>query len=490
MQRYHQYPFELSGGMKQRVAIAVALSGRPKIVIFDEPTTALDVTVQAQILTLIKKLQQERKFSIIFISHNLAVISKIADRVMVMYAGKTLEEGSIDEVYHYAVHPYTKALFRSLPSLDKKGKLLSIPGSAPTLLTVQDIDQFAPRNEQALEIDFKKEPPMFELNENHRARTWLCHSLAPTLQESVIQTENRPECKKGEVCLQVENLEKTFSTRYGETRALRSLSLNLRAGEILCMVGESGSGKTTLGKVIAGLVRQDGGRVLLNGKVLSETTPRGKVQYDYTERTKIQMIFQDSLSSLDPRMTVAEIVAEGLEISKKYDKEEIVKKTLAAMQAVGLESYLAERYPTALSGGQRQRVEIARALAVEPSVLIADEPVSDLDASVQASVVNLFDELRTKRDLGILFITHDLSVARYISDRIAVLYCGRLVELGDVDDVFNNPLHSYTKTLLASVPSLDFQQDWTAIEQFTENVNGDGEYKTDEKGHLVWIEKN
>ena len=485
--RLEQYPFELSGGMKQRIVIAIALSGTPSLVIFDEPTTSLDVTIQAQILMLIKKIQQEKHFSLIFISHNLAVISKICKRVIVMYAGKFLESGSIEQVFNKPVHPYTKALLKAIPSLDKQSRLYSIPGTSVNLIDVEDIDQFAYRNESPLEIDFKKEPPLFEVEKGHFARTWLAHEYAPKVKEvKDKEVDGIERVNNNQVVLEVRNLSKTFYNKYGESKACREINLSLHQGEILAVVGESGSGKTTLAKILTGLLKQDKGEVILEDKVLSGVSKNGKYQYDYSRITDVQMIFQDSSEALNPRMTVGECILEGIELSKKYSKEEAIEKVRELLKEVDLDESILSRYPYMISGGQRQRVQIARALAVSPKVLIADEPVSDLDVSIQANVLHLFDKIRKDKNISIIFISHDLSVVKYIADKVAVFYCGRLLEYGHNIDVFSNPLHSYTKSLLNSVPTINLEQDLSLLEKIPYSVTEDGTYVVKGHEHIVY----
>ena len=484
--RYNQYPFELSGGMKQRVVIAIALSGNPKLVIFDEPTTALDATIQTEILLLIKKLQKDRNFSFVFITHNLAVISKIVNRVIVMYAGKILEEGSVKQVIDNPTHPYTIALFKSVPTLDRNRKLYSIPGNAPDLIEVEDIDQFAYRNDSPLEIDFKKEPPLFEIEEGHKARSWLCHEYAPKLEKK--QEEDEPRVFKTpceEKVLEIRNLSKQYYSRYGDVHALIDLSLEVRKGEMLCVVGESGSGKTTLAKVITGLEAQNSGEILLNGNKLSYIDKK-KYKYNHEERTKIQMIYQDSQSALNPKMTIREIIAEGLYISKEHPKEEFDGLISEVLKKVDLPENILNRYPYMLSGGQKQRVQIARCLIANPLVLIADEPVSDLDVSIQANIINLFDKLKNENNLTIILIAHDLSLVQYIADKVAVMYCGRLVEYGTSEDVFKNPVHLYTKTLLNSVPDFDYQKELVKIDRPKYESVVSGTYTDLGNGHIVF----
>ncbi len=478
--RYNQYPFELSGGMNQRVVIAMALSGNPKLVICDEPTTALDVTSQAKILQLLADLQKELQFALIFISHNLAVIGKLCNRVYVMYAGVVVEEGGIHSVYNEGKHPYTKALFDALPVLDKKYRLRAIPGHAPTLIDVQDRDQFADRNPYALEIDYKKEPPLFQIAPNHKVRSWLMHPMARELKietpRELQQREIAPV--SDEIILKIDGVGKQFASRFGATVAAKDISLTVRKGEIFALVGESGSGKTTLGKMICGIHKPDAGTICYRDSMVS--SPK-KVQ----RNTQIQMVFQDANASLNPRMTAGEIVAEGLVIQHKYSRREIDEKVRACLREVALDEGIIDRYPFELSGGQRQRVEIARALAVDPQCLIADEPVSDLDASVQADVLNLFDQIRRDRGISILFITHDISVVQYLADRVGVLYKGRLVELADKNEIFKNPAHAYTRSLFASAPSLSIQESLRVLPEVEFDETAEYAFKEIAPGHFV-----
>ena len=478
--RYDQYPFELSGGMNQRVVIAMALSGNPKLVICDEPTTALDVTSQAKIIQLLADLQKELQFALIFISHNLAVIGKICNRVYVMYAGVVVEEGGIRSVYNEAKHPYTKALFDALPVLDKKYKLRAIPGQAPTLIDVQDRDQFADRNPYALEIDYKKEPPLFHFSPSHSVRSWLMHPLARQLKiempRELVQREIAPISE--EVILRINGVSKRFAGRFGATIAAKDISLTVRKGEIFALVGESGSGKTTLGKMICGIHKPDAGEIYYRDSLVSSAK---KIR----RNTDIQMVFQDANASLNPRMTVGELVAEGIAIQHKYSKQEIDEKVRACLREVALDEGIIDRYPFEISGGQRQRVEIARALIVDPQCLIADEPVSDLDASVQADVLNLFDQIRRDREISIIFITHDISVVQYLADRVGVLYKGRLVELADKNEMFKNPTHAYTKSLFASAPSLSIQESLRVLPEVAFDETASYEFKQIANNHFV-----
>lgn len=301
----------------------------------------------------------------------------------------------------------------------------------------------------ALEIDYKKEPPLFQIAPNHKVRSWLVHPLARQLKietpRDLIQRETAPISE--EVILRINGVSKRFAGRFGATIAAKDISLTVRKGEIFALVGESGSGKTTLGKMITGIHKPDSGEIYYRDTLIASAKKTRR-------NTDIQMVFQDANASLNPRMTVGELVAEGIAIQHKYSKQEIDEKVRACLREVALDEGIIDRYPFEISGGQRQRVEIARALIVDPQCLIADEPVSDLDASVQADVLNLFDQIRRDREISIIFITHDISVVQYLADRVGVLYKGILAELADKNEMFKNPTHAYTKSLFASAPSL------------------------------------
>ena len=406
-----------------------------------------------------------------------------------MYAGKILEEGSVEQVISNPIHPYTKALFNAVPTINRKKKLYSIPGFAPSLYEVEDIDHFAYRNENALEIDFMKEPPLFEVEPGHKARTWLAHELAPKNIEKISKSEDKPSRHIGrEKILEIKNLSKEFYSRFGIVHALRNVDLDVYQGEILAVVGESGSGKSTLAKIITGLECQNEGKIVFEEKQFSSLKGK-KWNFDFEQRKKIQMIFQDSHSALNPRLTIKEIISEGLLLTKKYSKEEIDEKIDQVLKQVDLQSDILDRYPSMLSGGQRQRVQIARCLVNEPSILIADEPVSDLDVSIQANIINLFDKLRKVNGLTIILIAHDLSLVQYIADRVAVFYCGRLVEYGFSDDVFDKPLHPYTKVLIDSVPDFNYNEQLKNIKRPPYELIISGEYIEYDNHHLVFEPK-
>lgn len=458
--RYKHYPHQFSGGMRQRVAIAMALACNPKILIADEPTTALDVTVQAQILELLQNIQKKMGTSIIFITHDFGIVANMADRVMVMYAGKVVETGTVEEIFYEPTHPYTCGLLASMPSLDSEGELFSIPGSPPDLTNIPKGDPFAPRNKFAMEIDFLEEPPTFQVSETHYASTWALHPKAPKtdmlkeIKNNNKETSVKIKKERMEKILEIENLSKKFKIGRGKVlHAVNGISLDVFKGETLGIVGESGSGKSTLGRTIIGLYEANDGSIKFEGTNFQDIKSSPDWQ---AQKRKMQMIFQDPYSSLNPRLTVGDIIGEGIDIHQltkgKKERTELIHKLL---ETVGLNKSHENRYPHEFSGGQRQRIGIARALAVNPSLIIADEPISALDVSIQAQVVNLLKGIQEERDLTFIFIAHDLSMVKYISDRIAVMYKGQIVELASSEELYRNPLHPYTKSLLSANPIPD-----------------------------------
>lgn len=463
--RMKEYPHQFSGGMRQRVVIAIALSCNPEILIADEPTTALDVTIQAQILDLLNELKQKLGMAIIFVTHDLAVVSNIADRVAVMYAGRVVEIGRVNEIFNNPQHPYTWGLLGSIPVVtNSQDHLVTIPGTPPNLLKPPKGDAFAQRNKYALNIDFEKQPPLFKVTETHYAATWLLHKYAPKVDRPIfsylkpdlsIKDKEIKFKKKSykEKLIEVDNLKVHFKSRTRTVKAVDEVSFHIFKGETLGIVGESGSGKSTLGRAILGLYEPSAGNVYFK----NESVYKNKT---FKERLKLnrqmQMIFQDPYSSLNPRMTVGDIIAEGIDIHNLVvNKSDRYKIVCELIKTIGLKPEHLNRYPHEFSGGQRQRIGIARALAVNPEFIIADEPISALDVSVQAQVINLLNELKTTNNLTYMFITHDLSMARYISDRIAVMYNGKIVELAESNQLFLTPLHPYTKSLLSAIPTLD-----------------------------------
>ncbi|MDR0578177.1 MAG: ABC transporter ATP-binding protein [Candidatus Accumulibacter sp.] len=459
--RLAEYPFQLSGGMKQRVMTAVALAGEPRLLIADEPTTALDVTIQAQILELLRRLRDERGMGMLLITHDLGVVARMAHRVGVMYAGEIVEEAPIDAFFGDPRHPYTQKLFAALPDRTARGaRLETIAGQVPSLAAMPAGCRFAARCPLAGERCRAESPGWTELSRGHRAR---CHEAASTGGTGGTGERRTPpataasggEPPAPENLLEVDALRVHFPIRRGllqrvagHVKAVDGVSFELKRGRTLALVGESGCGKTTVGKAILQLIRPSGGRVSLGGRELTGL-PRHALR---PLRRRVQMIFQDPFASLDPRLPVGEIIAEGMDalgaLPAAADRTEAVA---ALLRQVGLDPEAARRYPHEFSGGQRQRIAIARALAVQPEIVVCDEPTSALDVSVQAQILNLLKGLQDELGLAYLFITHNFAVVDYLAHDVAVMYLGRIVERGPADAVLRSPRHPYTETLLSSV---------------------------------------
>ena len=469
-ERVSNYPHQMSGGMRQRVMIAMALACEPKLLIADEPTTALDVTIQKQILELIDDLRRRLGMAVILVTHDLGVIAGRADRATVMYAGKVVETTTTQRLFANPRHPYTEALFGALPekAVDGSQRLYSIPGMPPDLTEAPRACRFAPRCRYAQDSCRESEPLLDGSSSDHLYRCFFpvgqdlqardesdaaAASVAPAL---AVPAQRPPE--DGFV-LAADHLVKNFPVtangvlqrKIGEVSAVADVSFSIRFGQTFGLVGESGCGKTTVGRLIAGLETADGGSLVLDGEDFLQLSKR-----DRRHRSrKVQLIFQDSYASMDPRMRVGSILREPLTIQRIGSRQDQGDQIAAMLDEVGLPRAAVDRYPHEFSGGQRQRLGLARALIVRPKLVIADEPVSALDVSIQAQILNLMLDLQ--RDLGLtyLFISHDLSVVRYVSDTIGVMYLGKLVELGPADHVYYRPVHPYTKGLIDAVPVAD-----------------------------------
>jgi peptide/nickel transport system ATP-binding protein len=466
--RLDQYPHQFSGGMRQRVMIAIGLACNPKLIIADEPTTALDVTIQAQILKLMKDLSRDLGIALVVITHNLGVVARYADRVNVMYSARIAEQGTAREIFARPLHPYTAGLLRSVPRLDQpRGrKLETIEGMPPNLLDPPAGCRFAPRCPARLDACIAAPPPLDEVEAGHwsaciRAREMTDGGAALGLQSASLDLPAAKTLDKAAPLLRVQDLKTHFEVATGlkalsasraTVRAVDGLSFEVFRGETVGLVGESGCGKTTVGRTLLRLENATAGRIDFEGNDVTRVDGDALKSY----RRKIQVIFQDPYSSLNPRMTIGEIIAEPMLVYKlQPNKASARAKVVELLTQVGLFDYMADRYPHELSGGQRQRVGIARALAMQPSFIVCDEPVSALDVSIQAQIINLLEELQQKYGLTYLFIAHDLAVVRHISDRVIVMYLGKVMEIADRDALYAEPLHPYTRALLDAVPIPD-----------------------------------
>ena len=443
-ERLKSFPHEFSGGMRQRVMIAMAIANNPDIIIADEPTTALDVTIQAQVLDVLKKAQRETGAAMIFITHDLGVIAGVADEVIVMYAGHLVEHNSVEEIFANPTQPYTIGLLGAVPRVDQKRTRRLTPISKPTMDMLMAEEKSGDTSDMmGLEAE----------SETVRA---LLHAETEKTIKPMFECIPREDRK---VVLDVKGLVKTFPItgggflrrKVGEVRAVDGIDLEIREGETVALVGESGSGKSTTLMEIMSLKKPEAGSITVFGTDLNDKLTKEQRR---ELRSKIQYVFQDPMSSLDPRMLVYDILAEPLHVQKK-SKEEIRQRIAELMQLVELNPDQVDRFPTQFSGGQRQRIAIARALAVNPKLLLLDEPVSALDVSIQAGIINLLEDLQDKLGVAYLFVAHNMAVVRHISSRIAVMYHGRIVESGETDEVFDNPKHPYTKALISAVPIPD-----------------------------------
>ena len=457
--RCNDYPFQFSGGMKQRVMIAMALACEPDLLIADEPTTALDVTIQAQVLELLKKLQRERGMAILLITHDLGVVSEMAHRVAVMYAGEIVEMAGREEFFRNPQHPYTRKLFASLPGASRRGQQLEmIRGTVPQLDGDFAGCRFTPRCDYAWDKCEREVPAWSEAAADHGVRCHLQGEDRPASVSAVAAPGVVPASRAESALLEVADLKVHFPIHKGlfkrvagQVRAVDGVSLAIRPGRTLALVGESGCGKTTVGKGILQLIRPTAGSVRFAGEEL--TTLRGDALR--ARRAAFQIVFQDPYSSLDPRMRIADIIEEGmaaLGVGAASQRQQTVDSLL---RQVGLLADNKYRYPHEFSGGQRQRIAIARALAVKPRLIVCDEPTSALDVSVQAQILNLLKGLQDELGLAYLFITHNLAVVEYFAHEVAVMYLGRIVERGTVEEVMHAPRHPYTRALLSAVPLID-----------------------------------
>ncbi|MFZ5869645.1 MAG: dipeptide ABC transporter ATP-binding protein [Actinomycetota bacterium] len=460
--RAGDYPHHFSGGMRQRVMIAMALACRPRLLIADEPTTALDVTVQAQIVELVQRLQRDHGMGVVWITHDLGVVAQMADRVTVMYGGRVVETSDCADLYGAPAHPYTVGLLTAVPSLESPAAnvLTEIPGAPPDPLSLPPGCSFSPRCPLAEERCVEERPELLAVSGQRGDRLSACWRIADTLAGRAVP--HRPPMAAPEATargdggrlLEVEDLKVHFGSRslpwrrHPPVRAVDGVSLDLAVGETVGLVGESGSGKSTLGRCLVGIERPTEGTVRVGGDDVARTSGR-------EVRRRVQMVFQDPASSMNPSLTVGEVVAEPLRINRIGTRAERRERVRELLGLVELPADCVGRHPHEFSGGQRQRIAIARALALDPSLVVCDEAVSALDVSVQAQVVNLLRRLQTELGLGLLFIAHDLAVVRNIADRVAVMYLGRIVELGTREDVYERPRHPYTRALLDAVPVAD-----------------------------------
>lgn len=467
--RLKSFPHQFSGGMRQRVVIAIAIANNPKLLIADEPTTALDVTIQAQILDVIKVAQKETGAATIMITHDMGVVAETADDVMVMYAGRPVERAGVYDLFANPRMPYTVGLLGSTPRPDASSEdpLIPIEGNPPMLVNLEDKCQFAPRCPVATEECLKAEPKLLPLKTNKSQSTACIRSehitdrkidgqqMYPVPKLSVDVLGDVPREERS-IALEVNDLRKEFpllkgalvKRRVGTVKAVNGISFEIREGECMAIVGESGCGKTTTLLEIMDL-EPENGQVLLSGADANEMSAAQRRE----ARKQLQIVFQDPMSSLNPRLTVREVIAEPLN-SLGYDGD-VDDRVIELMELVGLNVDHLDRFPSQFSGGQRQRIGLARALATNPKVIVLDEPVSALDVSIQAGVINLLEDLKRKLGIAYLFVAHDLSVVRHLSDRVAVMHEGAFVEEGDTDEIFDNPQHEYTRKLLNAIPIPD-----------------------------------
>ena len=456
--RVDDYPHEFSGGMRQRAMIAMALACEPKLLIADEPTTALDVTVQAQIVDLVREVQDEYRLAVVWITHDLGVVAEIADRVAVMYAGRIAETGPANEIYRSTRHPYTSGLLRSIPRLDRAvtTRLAEIPGSPLRVAEQLCGCPFDGRCPLVAKGCSEALPELEEVGPGRHESACIHHHQmgeAPDLwSHGFVAEEDTGSRQDGDVVVSVRGLRVHFPvvrglgrSRSGYIRAVDGIDLDVRRGRTIGVVGESGCGKTTLGRALVALVRPTAGTIEINGEPIDHRSGR--------HRRVVQMIFQDPFSAMNPGMRVGDVIAEPLRIHRLGTPDEIRERVSELLTQVGLPPDAYRRHPHEFSGGQRQRIAVARALAADPDVIVCDEPVSSLDVSVQAQVVNLLADIQAATGMALVFIAHDLAVVRHVSHEVAVMYLGEIVERAPRDELYREPLHPYTKALLAAVPA-------------------------------------
>ena len=461
-QRAGSFPHELSGGERQRVVIAIAIANDPDLIICDEPTTALDVTVQAQILDVLKTARDVTGAGVLIITHDLGVVAEFADRALVMYAGRAVEVAPVSTLYNDRRMPYTAGLLGSVPRLDapQGTRLVPIPGAPPSLAALPDGCPFAPRCPLVVDDCRTAEPDLAPVGADHTAACIRTDEVTGRTAAELYGVSTaplaRPAAADGPDVLRVRNLVKTFALtrgvvfrrRVGEVRAVDGVTFDLREGRTLAIVGESGSGKSTTLHQILELTAPQSGSIEVLGRDVATLNRRSRREL----RGDLQVVFQDPVASLDPRMPVSDVLAEPL-AANGFDKSHIADRVGELLDVVGLRRADASRYPAEFSGGQKQRIGIARALALQPKILALDEPVSALDVSIQAGIINLLLDLQQRFDLSYLFVSHDLSVVKHLAHDVAVMYRGSIVEQGDADAVLGAPSHEYTRRLLAAVPS-------------------------------------
>jgi peptide/nickel transport system ATP-binding protein len=461
--RAKAFPHELSGGERQRVVIAIAIANDPDLLICDEPTTALDVTVQAQILDLLRTARDVTGAGVLIITHDLGVVSEFANRALVMYAGRAVEIADVDELHRDRRMPYTVGLLGSVPRLDatQGTRLIPIPGAPPVMSSlVADACPFAPRCPLVIDECRSAEPDLVTIRDGHRAACIRTDDVAGRSAADIFGVSTQPEpteapAGRPSAAVEVKNLVKTYPLtkgvvirrRLGEVRAVDGVSFTLEQGRTLAIVGESGSGKSTTLRQILELKEPQAGSIEVLGNDVAGLDPPSRRRL----RTELQVVFQDPVASLDPRLPVFDVIAEPL-TANGFDKRRSEQRVAELLSTVGLNHADANRYPAEFSGGQKQRIGIARALALQPKILALDEPVSALDVSIQAGIINLLLDLQRTFELSYLFVSHDLSVVKHLAHRVAVMYRGAIVEQGDSDQVLNDPQHDYTRRLLAAVP--------------------------------------